>query len=74
MSGAALMLLEKGRREGYRDGQREVRMQVSALMRYLFHTGRVDDLAKAAEDSDYFDQLLDEYRQLQASTSAPTST
>ena len=76
MSGAALMLLEKGRnegrREGYRDGQREVLMQVSALISYLFKNGRKDELAKVAEDHDYLDQLLDEYQQLQASTSTTT--
>ncbi len=53
---------EEGREEGRKEGIREGREELSELNKWLFAQNRVDDVKRAAEDSDYLNTLFEEYR------------
>ena len=53
-------VLGKMQRESRNEGRGEGRSSVQTLMSRMFSEGRVDDLRRAATDSDYLNQLLEE--------------
>ena len=58
MGGFGAALAEKKLNEGRREGRQEA----SLLMSYLWKNGRGEEAERAAEDKDFFDQLLAELR------------
>ena len=53
-------VLGKMQRRSRNEGRGEGRVSVQTLMSRMFSEGRVDDLRRAATDSDYLNQLLEE--------------
>ena len=51
-----------GREEGERIGREEGAKQINELHKRLIELGRIDDLKRAVEDSDYQEQLLKEMK------------
>ena len=51
-----------GREEGERIGREEGAKQINELYKRLIELGRIDDLKRAVEDSDYQGRLLKELK------------
>ena len=51
-----------GREEGERIGREEGAKQINELHKRLIELGRIDDLKRAVEDSDYQERLLKELK------------